>query len=142
MRSLLDVNVLVARAFPNHPGHQDAHAWFLQEPNRLWATCPLTQAGFLSVATHYLQGAREAIAMAIEALDEDCQSPTHEFWPLDVDFRHLAPSTRARLIGPKQVTDMQLLMLAHGHRGQLVTFDKGMQDLVSGTKYASSLVVL
>jgi hypothetical protein len=37
---------------------------------------------------------------------------------------------------------MQLLLLAHHHRGQLVTFDAGMKQLASGTRYADSLLIL
>jgi hypothetical protein len=49
---------------------------------------------------------------------------------------------RSRLIGPNQIADMQLVLLAHRHRGQLATFDAGIRELVSGTRYASSLLVL
>src|SRR5271155_419187 len=44
VRFLLDVNVLVGLAFPVHVLHQKTHSWFRREPDRLWATCPLTQA--------------------------------------------------------------------------------------------------
>jgi predicted nucleic acid-binding protein len=61
---------------------------------------------------------------------------------MDVDLRDLSDSQRSRLIGPKQIADMQLLLLAHRHRGQLATFDTGLRELASGTRYASSLLVL
>jgi hypothetical protein len=37
---------------------------------------------------------------------------------------------------------MQLLLLAHRHRGQLVTFDTGLKELAAGTRYANSLLLL
>jgi toxin-antitoxin system PIN domain toxin len=142
VRFLLDVNVLVGLAFPQHSLHQQAHAWFRREPNRLWATCALTQAGFLRVAGRALGGSRDAFRQALAGLERDCQSPGHEYWPVDADLRDLSDGQRARLIGPNQVADMQLLLLAYRHRGQLATFDTGMKELVSGTRYANSLLIL
>lgn len=48
MRFLLDVNVQVALSFPESESHRAAQRWFSAQPDRLWATCPLTQAGFPS----------------------------------------------------------------------------------------------
>jgi hypothetical protein len=142
VRFLLDVNVLVALAFPSHPSHQQAHSWFRREAGRPWATCPLTQAGFLRVASRTLGTSREAIRSALAGLERDCKSLNHEYWPIDADLRDLSDSQRSRLIGPNQITDMQLLLLAHSYRGQLATFDAGIRELGSGTKYASSLLVI
>jgi len=142
VRFLLDVNVLVGLAFPLHTSHQAAHSWFRRERDRLWATCPLTQAGFLRVASRALGGNHGAVQQALAGLERDCQSPGHEYWPADVDLRDLSDSQRSRLIGPNQVADMQLLLLAHRHRGQLATFDAGTKHLASGTRYENSLLVL
>ncbi len=141
MRCLLDVNVLIALAFPSHTLHSAAHAWFAAEPERPWATCPLTQAGFLRVGSRLL-GTRDAVRTVLAGLEHDCQSPHHEYWSADVDLRALSESQRARLLGPNQIADMQLLLLAHRHRGQLVTFDSGLKELAVGTRYAASLLVL
>ena len=142
MRFLLDVNVLVALAFPVHEFHERAHAWFRRERNREWATCELTQAGFLRVASRAIGGPREAVQKALAGLERDCQSPHHDYWTVDTDLRDLSDSLRSRLIGANQITDMQLLMLAHRHRGQLTTFDTGVRDLASGTRYANSMLIL
>jgi toxin-antitoxin system PIN domain toxin len=142
VRFLLDVNVLVRLAFPQHSSHQAVHSWFRREADRLWATCALTQAGFLRATSRALGGSHDAIRRALSGLERDCQSPSHEYWPVDVDLRALNDSQRSRLIGPNQITDMQLLMLAHHHHGQLATFDTGLRELASSTRYASSLLVL
>lgn len=142
MRFLLDVNVLIGLAFPTHSSHQKAHAWFRREPERLWATCALTQAGFLRAASRALGGTRDAVRQALAGLERDCLSPQHEYWPVDVDLRGLSDSQRSRLTGPDQVADMQLLMLAHRHRGRLATLDAGIRELASGTPYANALMVL
>ncbi len=49
---------------------------------------------------------------------------------------------RSRVIGPNQITDLQLLILAHKHHGQLATLDKGIRELARGTRYANSLHVI
>ena len=41
--SLLDVNVLLALAWPTHVHHLAAHRWFAENSGLGWATCPLTQ---------------------------------------------------------------------------------------------------
>lgn len=142
MRFLLDVNVLIALAFPDHSFHQQAHSWFRRDSIRLWATCPLTQAGFLRVASRALGATRNAVREALAGLERDCQSPAHEFWPADVDLRNLSDSLRSRLTGANQIADMQLLVLAHRHQGQLATFDTGLKELASGTRYVNSLLIL
>jgi uncharacterized protein len=142
MRYLLDVNVLVALAFPSHSFHDAAHSWFGATQERLWATCALTQAGFARVASRLLGGSRDSIGLALAGLERDCANAGHEFWPVDADLRDLSSSQRARLIGPNQVADMQLLVLAYRHKGQLATFDTELRELAAGTPYAHSLVVL
>ena len=142
MRFLLDVNVLVALAFPSHDFHKAAHEWFRQEPDRLWATCPLTQAGFLRIACRAMGGSQQALRNALAGLEENCRNHHHEFWPADVDLRDLTDSQRSRLTGHNQITEMQLLLLAHRRRGQLATFDTGLRELASGTRCADSLLVL
>jgi uncharacterized protein len=142
VRYLLDVNVLVALAFPDHQLNTRAHSWFRRESGREWATCALTQAGFLRVGSRLLGGSRVAVREALAGLERNCRSPHHDYWPVDTDLSELSDSMRSRLIGLNQVTDMQLLMLAHRHKGQLATFDAGIRELAAGTRYASSLLTL
>lgn len=142
MRFLLDVNVLIGLAFPSHTLHGAAHAWFSGEKDRLWATCALTQAGFLRVASRAMGGSRDAFGKSLAGLERDCSSSRHAYWPVDADLRDLSTSQRARLIGANQIVDMQLLLLAYRHKGQLATFDAGLKELAIGTPYANSLVVL
>ena len=142
MRSLLDVNVLVALAFPNQASHRAAHEWLAAQPDRQWATCPLTQAGFLRLATRILGGTREALQSAFLALDQNCQAPGHQFWSTPVDLRALDFRLRSRLTGPGQITDLQLLLAARHHRGQLVTFDAGLRVLAAAAGQEEIVVVL
>jgi len=142
VRFLLDVNVLIALALLDHPFHEKSHSWFRSEPDRLWATCPLTQAGFLRIASRMLGGSRDAVRRALAGLEQDCQSSGHEYWPVDVDLRELSDGLRSRMIGPNQIADLQLVMLAHRRRGQLATFDKGIGELVAGSRFVGSVLIL
>lgn len=44
---LLDVNVLLALAWPNHLHHGLAQSWFRKSLTDGWATCSLTELGFI-----------------------------------------------------------------------------------------------
>ena len=47
---LLDVNVLLAIAWPNHQFHASAIA--AVSPQNRWATCALTQLGFIRLSSN------------------------------------------------------------------------------------------
>jgi predicted nucleic acid-binding protein len=76
----------------------------------------------------------------IARLDSHQLNPDHEFWPIDIDLTVSDSIMKKRLIGLGQVTDLQLLLLAHKHGGQLATLDTGIRELAAGTRYASSVI--
>ena len=82
--SLLDVNVLLALAWPNHVHHAAAHRWFADNRAEGWATCPLTQLGFARLA---MQPAVVKIPIlfgdVMEALAQMTANRAHRFWPLE-----------------------------------------------------------
>jgi predicted nucleic acid-binding protein len=47
---LLDVTVLLALAWQTHVHHPAAHRWFGENSGAGWATCSLTQLGFVRLA--------------------------------------------------------------------------------------------
>ncbi len=49
---LLDVNLLLALSDPMHFHHNSAHRWLAEKVQRAWATCPLTENGFIRIASH------------------------------------------------------------------------------------------
>ncbi|MDO9124550.1 MAG: VapC toxin family PIN domain ribonuclease, partial [Deltaproteobacteria bacterium] len=49
---LLDVNLLLALSDPMHIHHELAHRWFAEKGHQAWATCPLTENGFIRIASH------------------------------------------------------------------------------------------
>jgi len=42
--------VLIALAWPNHVHHERAQAWFSSSRDQGWATCPVTESGFVRVS--------------------------------------------------------------------------------------------
>ena len=142
MIALPDVNVLVALAWPNHVHHDAAWAWFHEDRDAGWATCLLTEAGFVRVScnpavVHHTVTALDAVGV-VEALT---RLGSHRFWPLDRSIGALPESVSARLQGYRQVTDAVLLATAIQRGGRLTTFDGGLKGLVP-TMHQSSLRVL
>ena len=52
MRSLLDVNVLIALLDADHISHTAATAWLSEHGRRGWASCPITQNGCVRIMSH------------------------------------------------------------------------------------------
>ena len=48
---LLDANVLLALAWPNHEFHETAHRWWTHSRKR-WATCALTELAFIRLSSN------------------------------------------------------------------------------------------
>ena len=130
MAVLLDVNVLVALAWPNHMHHLAAHEWFAARSPKQWATCSLTQTGFVRVSSNPATTAEARTpAEAIELLELIVSLPGHVFWKDEVAMTDLS-IPRDSLLGHRQVTDAHLVQLAVCHGGRLATFDRGLRELV------------
>ena len=124
MTFLLDVNVLIALSEPEHVFHEAAHLWFEAEGGRAWATCPLTENGFVRIVGNprYLNtpGGPSAAAENLRAMRDH---PGHVFWPDSVSlFDPLVDL--AKITAPGQVTDAYLLALAVRREGFLATLDR------------------
>ena len=141
---LLDVNVLVALAWPNHIHHDVAVRWFEDNHRSGWATTPLTQSGFVRVSSnHKIVPEARTPTEAIVLLHELTALPGHEFWTDDIAITASAHIDTARIVGHRQVTDAHLLALTLRNRGRLGTFDAGLAEVApSGTSAAELLVVL
>lgn len=140
--ALLDVNVLTALHWPAHEHHDSAHRWITQRLTGGWATCPLTQLGFLRIVSNP-SFSRDALSpgQAIALLDVSRRHPAHEFWRDDIDVRQALIGLETRLNGHKQLTDAYLLALANRHKGVLATFDRGLRGLAAG-KLESALEIV
>ena len=131
MVCLLDINLLIALAWPSHVHHRPAHAWFAANASSGWATCPLTQCGFVRISSNP-KIIPEAVApqQALSLLEEIVNHPHHVFWPEDVPLvGEEAVPTQLRF-GHRQVTVAYLLALAIHNQGRLATLDRGIAGLV------------
>ena len=129
--SLLDVNVLLALAWPTHVHHLAAHQWFSENHDAGWATCPITQLGFVRLS---MQPAVVKVPIlfgdVMAALAQMTGSGAHRFWPLEGGLAEIRDEIRARIVGHHQLTDALLLDLAVRHGGRLVTFDLRISGLL------------
>ena len=135
MTDLLDVNLLISLAWPNHVHHAPARTWFTARNGEPWATTPVTEAGFVRVSsnpsaipTAVTPGEARSLLSQIRGVEG------HVFLPDDVELvvggeRVLA----GRIVGYRQVTDAHLLTLARRHRVRLVTFDTAVATLLDGS---------
>jgi toxin-antitoxin system PIN domain toxin len=125
----MDISVLLSLLEGTHEFHGPVREWFQAHRREGWATCALTQAGFVRLAAQTLTGSR-TIPHAFAALERLCSAPEHHFWALDYPIHQIARETRERLRGPKQLTDAVLLDLAIRRGGRLVTLDRRIRSLL------------
>lgn len=123
--ALLDVNVLVALFDPEHVHHELAHDWFSDNRGDGWATCPVTENGFLRVLSNpAYRSALPRIPDLTVRLRTFCGDPHHRFWPDAVSLRDPTLFDPGLIGGHRQLTDIYLLGLARKRDGCLVTFDR------------------
>lgn len=125
-RALLDVNVLIALLDSDHIDHERAHGWLSTEIDTGWASCTITQNGFVRVISQPRYPSPVSPTVAIELLAEACGTTHHRFWPCDLSVLDGKVVDHTRLHGPRQVTDAYLLALAVQHGGRFVTFDQSV----------------
>lgn len=122
---LLDVNALIALLWEEHPFHKSCADWFAGASKTGWATCPLTEAGFVRVlCSPAFTGRPPSVHNAIQLLRFATESDNnHQFWNDDLPVSIIGRRWKSPL-GHKQVTDLYLLSLAVHHNGTLITFDQ------------------
>ena len=126
MRSLLDVNVLIALFDPDHTLHAGASRWFDANAAHGWASCPITQNGFVRVTSQPAYSHPLPVDVIAQRLREATANSHHEFWADDVSLLDKRNVDTTRIHGPRQLTDVYLLSLALSHGGRLVTFDRSL----------------
>jgi toxin-antitoxin system PIN domain toxin len=115
--------------------HRAALAWWRNESDKGWASCPLTQNGFVRIACQGRYPLRLTAAQVIALLRMQLGQASHEFWPDDISIADGALFDSSRILGPKQITDVYLLALAVKNGGRLVTFDRAIPlSAVRGAK--------
>src|SRR5882724_4006768 len=77
---LLDVNLLIALAWPNHPQHEKSHQWFAANQATGWSTCIVTQLGFVRISSHTMVPYHVSTQEALQKLKEIIAVEGHSFW--------------------------------------------------------------
>jgi toxin-antitoxin system PIN domain toxin len=135
VRALFDLNVLIALLDSQHIHHERAMQWWAHNRNPGWASCPLTQNGFVRVVSQPSYSSPIAIVDAFDHLCRNTETDDHAFWPDDISLLDEQRVNRERVLGPKQLTDIYLVALAVKHDGRLVTFDRTIPiNAVRGAK--------
>lgn len=140
--ALLDVNVLIALAWPNHVHHDPARSWFNERRTSGWATCALTEAGFVRVSCNpSVVGHTVTPGDAIALLRKLRRVESHSFWAHDRSVVDLPDGILDRIQGYRQITDAVLLAAAMRHGGELATFDNGLAQLAGRSGHSSVCVI-
>lgn len=139
---LLDVNVLLALWVPTQQDHQKVTAWFHAEGARHWATCPITQAGFIRLASNpALTPDALTVNEALDLLAANLKHPGHVFWADNLDVPSCLSLRGKGLQGYRQVTDAYLVGLAVHRKAHLVTLDRSMVSLLPASERSSKRVI-
>jgi toxin-antitoxin system PIN domain toxin len=110
--------------------HLAIHAWFDESPDRLWATCPITEAGFVRVSSNpKALEAAVSVQAARSVLSGLRGAGGHRFLLNDVS---MTDDDVPLVGGHRGVTEAVLLAVARRHGVGLVTFDAGLARLAGG----------
>lgn len=128
---VLDANLLVALAWPQHAHHGRAIEWFRRVADAGWATCALTQLAFIRVSSNpRITSTNTTPRMAAELLRRLTALPGHRYLPETPPPIDLPQFAQPQLLGHGQVTDLYLLALAMHHGCRLATLDAGVPELL------------
>lgn len=144
MRSLFDVNVLIALLDSGHAFHQLAHDWWSEHQTEGWSSCPLVENGIVRIMTNpgYSASRRFSVGELVKALSQFVAGSNHEFWPDTLSFRKTDRFAIDRIHSGRQLTDIYLLALAVKNGGRLVTFDRSIPANVVFSSKPDNLCVL
>ncbi|HLH20021.1 MAG TPA: TA system VapC family ribonuclease toxin [Bryobacteraceae bacterium] len=129
---LLDVNVLLAIAWPNHQFHAAVTATLAS--GNPWATCALRQLGFIRLSSNpaavpAAKSPQAAADLLARLVADSLHVYLHELpAPASEGIRGVFGA----LLGHRQITDAYLLALAAANDAVLVTFDRRLQSTGAG----------
>jgi hypothetical protein len=140
---LLDVNVLVTLHLPASADFEKVDTWFGKLGPAGFATCAITQAGFVRVLTQQSLYTPDPIRLseARFSLGTFLQNARHYFWPMDIGYLEATSPFEGRAYGHKQVTDGYLLGLAMHHQATLATMDRSILHL-AGPEFAKHVELI
>ena len=141
MTSLLDVNALISLLDANHQHHAAIIGW-LGQHNDSWASCPITQNGYLRIVTQEKYPNAISMQAAIKTLSQAVTTPDHEFLSDDISLLNPQLVAHEHIRGPKQLTDIYLLALSVSRGARFVTFDDSVSRVTVPQATNGSLHVI
>lgn len=142
MRALLDVNVLLALLDSDHVEHRSAREWLEAEVANGWASCGITQNGFVRIVSQPRYPSPVTPAQAMARLAKAAAGVHHRFIESSVSILDATVVDPSRVLASRQVTDVYLLALATAHDLRLVTFDRSIPLGAVAGATAANLVAL
>ena len=140
---LLDVNVLVAIAWPAHNSHARVKRWLVRHASDEWATCSFTQVAFVRILSNPAFSPHALRPLdAVALLSANLNHPAHRFWANDIGLSEAIRPFQDRIVGHQQVTDAYLLGLTLRKKGKLATMDRGILELIPGESPHRGIVEL
>jgi hypothetical protein len=137
---LLDVNVLLALAWPNHQFHNTVLERLDRRPSPTWATCLLTQLGFVRLSSNpAIVDVRQSPAQAIDLLQRLTSDEHHVYFGVLPTLDSIE-DTFKRLLGHQQVTDAYLVAVAAANKAILLTLDQRLVSTVVGGDHVEALL--
>jgi hypothetical protein len=96
VRTLLDINVLIALLDQDHSLHRQASRWFGAKADDGWASCPITQNGCVRIMSHPSYPNPLPVGAIMDRLGDAIATAQHQFWADDVSLLdpHVADRTR------------------------------------------------
>ena len=127
MRALFDVNVIIALFQPDHIHHQRVHIWWELNQKFGWASCPISENGFVRVISQPKYPLPQTIPTAIKILNSAKEHTDHEFWNDDLSILDASVFNSSAFSQHSQITDSYLLALAIHNGGRLITLDQNIR---------------
>ena len=117
MTYLMDINVLLAAIWKEHPQHGRADQWL---SGKNLATCPISELGFLRISTLPKGPFRSGMPAARLLLEGFLETWKPQFVNIDLPPLHSKPAISDK------VTDFYLADIAGKNGMKLATFDMGI----------------
>ncbi len=114
MTHLLDVNVLLAAIWQEHPHHERAFAWL---HGKKITVCPIAELGFIRISTNAKSSFGAPMDKARDLLEKFLSERKAGRIPDDL------PALESRPAKSDEVTDFYLAALAQKHGCKLATLD-------------------
>ena len=135
-RALLDINVLIALLDSDHVDHQRVRRWVDAEIDHGWASCAITQNGFVRIVSQPRYPSPVAPAQAIGRLARAAATEHHEYWPCSVSLL----DDETKLVTSRLGVDRFALATSNG--GRFATLDQSIPlDAVRNAR-ASNLTLI